>query len=232
MDTSEQSISDPDTSGPVGTDEVSPAPPETLATLLGGTRGAVDASLPVLAFVGAWLASEEIAWAAGGALVVAAVVAIVRLRQGRKPRGVLLGLLGVCVSALVALYTGRAEDFFLVQIFSNAASAVAWALSIVLRWPLLGVVVGLVLGQKFRWRRDPALVRAYGRASWVWVGQYVVRLAVFLPLWAGGMVTALGLARAALTWPLVATCLALSWWVLRRSLPDGHPGLRSVPSSR
>jgi hypothetical protein len=87
-------------------------------------------------------------------------------------------------------------------------------------------VVGAVLGQKTRWRRDPALLRAYGRGSWVWVLQYVVRLAVFLPLYAAGQVVALGVARVALTWPLVAACLAVSWWVIRRNLPADHPGLR------
>jgi hypothetical protein len=139
---------------------------------------------------------------------------------------VLVGLLGVCVAALIALRTGRAEDFFLLQIFSNAASALAWAVSIVIRWPLLGLVVGTVLGQKTRWRRDPALLRAYARGSWIWVLQYVVRLAVFLPLYAAGQVVALGVARVVLTWPLVAACLAVSWWVIRRSLPPDHPGLR------
>jgi hypothetical protein len=44
----------------------------------------------------------------------------------------------------------------------------------VVRWPLLGLVVAFVLGQRARWRRDPALLRAYMRASWVWVGQYLV----------------------------------------------------------
>jgi hypothetical protein len=34
------------------------------------------------------------------------------------------------------------------------------------------------------------------------------------------------LARVLLSWPLVAVCLAASWWVLRRSLPPDHPGLR------
>ena len=33
-------------------------------------------------------------------------------------------------------------------------------------------------------------------------------------------------ARVALTWPLVAAALAVSWVVVRRSLPAGHPGLR------
>jgi hypothetical protein len=207
--------------------EVEGTVPETLATLLGGRRGALDASLPVLAFVAGWLLSRQsVVWGAGAAVAVAGAVAWRRLRSGTRPRAVLIGVLAVCASALVALYTGRAEDFFLIQIFSNAASALGWSVSIVLRWPLLGVVVGIVLGQKARWRRDPVLLRAYSRASWVWVGQYVVRLIVLIPLWAAGMVPALGVARVALSWPLVAACLAVSWWVLRRYLPAGHPGLR------
>lgn len=201
--------------------------PESLAQLLGGARGAVDATLPVIAFVAAWLLSDRSILIGGAAaVVVAGALGAWRLARGSRPRAVLVGVLLVTASALVALYTGRAEDFFLIQILTNAASALGWAVSIVLRWPLLGVVVGIVLGQKTRWRRDPDLLRAYGRASWVWVGQYVVRLAVFIPLWAAGQVAALGIARIALTWPLIAACLALSWAVLRRALPEGHPGLR------
>lgn len=215
------------TEGTAPATEESRARPDTLASLLGGSRGAVDATLPVVGYVAGWLLFDRsVPAGALTALVVASVVAGWRLSRGVKPRAVLVGVLAVVASALVALYTGRAEDFFLIQIFSNAASAVAWALSILLRWPLLGVVVGAALGQKAAWRRDPALLRAYGRASWVWVGQYLVRLAVFVPLWAAGWVTALGAARAALTWPLIAACLAVSWWVLRRSLPADHPGLR------
>ena len=200
---------------------------ESLAGLLGGRRAAVDATLPAAGFVLGWLASgQSIWWGSAAALVTALGVSLWRLRRGDRPRAVLLGLLGVCVAALIALRTGRAEDFFLVQLLSNGASALAWAVSIVVRWPLLGLVVGAVLGQKTRWRRDPALLRAYGRGSWVWVLQYAVRVAVFLPLYAAGHVVALGVARVALTWPLVAACLAASWWVIRRSLPEDHPGLR------
>jgi hypothetical protein len=200
---------------------------ESLADLLGGRRGAVDATLPPVAFVAGWLVTGQSVW--GGviaALVVGVAVAGWRLRRGDRPRAVLVGLLAVCLAAMIAVRTGRAADFFLVQLVSNAASALAWTVSIVLRWPLLGVVVGTVLGQRTRWRRDQALVRAYSRASWVWVLQYAVRLAVFLPLYAADQVVALGVARAALTWPLVAACLAVSWWVLRRTLPPDHPGVR------
>jgi Protein of unknown function (DUF3159) len=201
--------------------------PESLSELLNGRRAAVDATLPAAGFVVGWLVSGQSIWT-GSAVAVACAVAVSvwRLRHGDKPRAVLIGLLGVCVAALIALRTGRAEDFFLLQLLSNAASALAWAVSIVIRWPLLGLVVGAVLGQKTRWRRDPALLRAYGKGSWVWVCQYVVRVAVFLPLYAAEQVVALGVARVALTWPLVAACLAMSWWVIRRSLPPEHPGLR------
>ncbi|ADD43563.1 DUF3159 domain-containing protein [Stackebrandtia nassauensis] len=200
---------------------------ESLASLLGGRRGAVDATIPPLAFgLAWWLSSGSVLTGVAVAVAASAALAAWRLGRGSKPRSVLVGLAGVCVAGMIALYTGRAEDFFLLRILSNGGSLLAWAISIVIRWPLLGVVVGVVLGQKIRWRRDPALVRAYGRASWIWVGQYAVRLLVFIPLWWFGFAGALAVAQAVLTWPLVAVCLAVSWWVLRRSLPDDHPGLR------
>lgn len=200
---------------------------ESLAELLGGRRGALDAALPPLAFAGAWLAAgRSVAVAAAVAVVVAAAVAGWRWRRRQQLRAALLGLLLVAGAAVIALRTGRAADFFLVQIAVNAASALAWLVSIALRRPLLGLVVGGVLGQRTRWRGDPALLRAYTRASWVWVAQYVVRVAVLTPLWLAGQVVALGVAQVGLSWPLVAACLAVSWPVLRRALPPGHPGLR------
>lgn len=206
---------------------------ESLAHLLGGRRSAIDATLPTCAFVLAWWAVDRsVGWGVAAALVAGAAVALLRLHRGGRVTGAVIGMLAVTVAGLVALYTGRAADFFLIQIVSNLASMLAWALSILLRWPLLGVVVGTVLGQRTRWRRDPGLVRGYGRASWVWVCQYLLRLVVFCPLWLGGQVVALGAARVALSWPLVAACLAVSWWVLRRSLPPGHPGLRHPAGTR
>ncbi|HIW63605.1 MAG TPA: DUF3159 domain-containing protein [Candidatus Stackebrandtia excrementipullorum] len=201
--------------------------PESLTSLLGGKKGALDATLPPVAFgLGWWLSSSSVGVGVIVAVVVSVLLAVWRLRRGDKPRSVLIGLAGVCIAGLIALYTGRGEDFFLLQLLSNGASALAWIISIAVGWPLLGVVVGTVLGQKTRWRKDRALVRAYSRASWVWVCQYLLRLAVFLPLWMVGAVGALTAARVAMTWPLIAACLAVSWWVFQRQLPHGHPGIR------
>ncbi|MBB5921381.1 xanthosine utilization system XapX-like protein [Actinoalloteichus hoggarensis] len=208
-------------------ERVPAADADSLPRLLGGRRGAADASVPPLVFVlGWWLGDGSVPIGAGAALLAGLVVALLRLRRGHRPVAALLGMLGVAVAAAVALYTGRAVDYFLVQLLSNAGSALVWALSILVRRPLLGVIVGVLLGQRMRWRRDTDLLRAYGRSSWVWVGQYLTRLAVFLPLWLAEQAGALVIARAALSLPLVTLCLAVSWAVLRKSLPPGHPGLR------
>jgi hypothetical protein len=200
---------------------------ESFTALLGGRRGAIDSAVPSVAFVVGWLlADHSIRVGSAAAIGAAIVVSAIRLKQRRPPRAAALGLLGVLIAVFIVLRTGRAEDFFLAQIATNAASALAWIVSILIRWPLLGVVVGLVLGQRTRWRRDPALLSAYSRGSWIWVAQYLVRVAVMLPLWYAGQTVALGITRVVLTWPLVAACLAVSYWVVRRSLPADHPGLR------
>ena len=207
---------------------------ESLAQILGGRRGAFDASVPPAAFVVGWLAAgQSIAWGAGAAIAVAAALGGYRVARGGKARALVVSLAAVVAAALIALHTGRAQDFFLLQLMSNVASALLWAASIALRWPLLGVVVGLVLGQKTRWRRDPALLKAYSRASWVWVfGQYTLRVVVYGLLWWTGQVVALGVARTVLSWPLVALTVAVSGWVLYRTLPPEHPGLRLAPEAR
>lgn len=205
-----------------------------LTELLGGRAQAVDASLPSVAFVVVWLLADRgrpeggAAILSGGvaAVVVAAGVALWRHRRGERPRAVAVGLLLAVAAAALAFYTGRPEDFFLPRIVSNAASLAAWLVSIAVRWPLLGVVVGVLTGRSRTWRRDPDLVRGYCRASWAWVAQYAVRVVVFGGLWAGDQVVALGIAQVVLTWPLVVLSILVSWPLLRSALPPGHPGPR------
>jgi hypothetical protein len=206
---------------------------ESLGEVLGGRRGALDASIPPLAFVVGWLAAgQSIGFGAASAVVVSALLGVFRLARGGKVTALVVSVAGVVAAALIALHTGRAQDFFLIRLMSNGASALLWAASIVVRWPLLGVVAGVLLGQKTRWRKDPDLVRAYGRASWVWVLlQYTLRVVVWGLLWWAGEVVALGVVTVVLSWPLVAATIAVSGLVLFRSLPKDHPGLRHPRTS-
>lgn len=194
--------------------------------LLGGWRGGLESAAPSVAFAFVYvLGGQSLTTALVVALGIAAVLAVLRLVRHEKPVRVLGGLLAVGIAALVAARTGNAADYFLPSLLANAVSALAWALSILVGWPLLGVVVGFALGQRTAWRSDSDLVRAYSRASWLWTLSFVIRAGVQTPLWLSDNVIGLGVARVALGWPMVLVVIGLSWWIIRRTLPPDHPGV-------
>ena len=85
-----------------------------------------------------------------------------------------------------------------------------------MRRPLVGEIVSRLDGEDGRWREDPGRVRTFARASALWAGLFLVRLAVQLPLYLAGAVVALGVARTAMGLPLFALGLWLTWWLVRR----------------
>ena len=197
-----------------------------LVALLGGGRGAVESALPPVLFVVTYLLTgQRLAPALATAVLAAIVLAGLRLARRERPVRVVGGLAAVALAALVAARTGSAVDYFLPSLLANVVSALIWALSIVAGWPLLGVIIGLATGQRTTWRSDPDLVRAYARASWVWACSFVVRAGVNLPLYLSEDVVGLGVSRVLLGWPMVLGVIALSWWIIRRSLPADHPGI-------
>lgn len=194
--------------------------------LLGGRRGALESALPSVVFVITFLVSgSHMGWAVGAALATGAVLAAIRLARREKPVRVLAGLAGVAIAAVFAARTGNAANYFLPGLLANVASALIWAVSILGRWPLLGVIIGFAIGQKTSWRQDPDLMRAYSRASWIWAGSFLVRVLVNTPLYLTDNLVGLGIARVVLGWPMVLCVIAASWWVIRRSLPADHPGI-------
>lgn len=203
-----------------------------LHVLIGGWRGAIESILPPFAFVGTYvLTGSNLTWGVIVGLAIGVGLAIFRVRQGERPTRVTGALLMVVLAALVAYYTGSAVAYFWPLVLANIASAIAFALSILVRWPLLGVIVGPILGTKMTWRQDPDLMRAYSRASWLWVLLNVIRAVVQIPLIKGDALWALAAVRPVFYLLVTATVL-LSWRVIRASLPADHPGLRHPRVSR
>jgi hypothetical protein len=189
---------------------------QDLLASLGGPQGIADSSLPALAFVITYtVGGNEIGLAAWVAVGVGALMAGVRIVRREPLQFVLAGFVGVALAAFIADRTGRAEDFFLPGLLLNAAYASAYLISIVIRWPLLGVILGPITGEGLRWRNDPERVRLYSRASWIWVGVFTLRLAVQLPLYLAGAVLALGIAKTAMGLPIFLVAIWLSYLVLR-----------------
>lgn len=184
----------------------------SLADSVGGVRGMVETSLPAVAFVGVYaVAGSDIRLAAIVAVAVAIALALGRLIRRETPQYALSGVVGVVIAAVFATKTGKAENFYLPGLLANAAYAAAFLVSILVRWPLVGVIAAQLRAEE-GWREDPERLALYRRASWLWVALFATRLAVQLPLYLAGAVVALGIARTAMGVPLFALGL---WWTYR-----------------
>lgn len=204
-----------------------------LRVLLGGPWGAVESMAPTVLFVLAYFASgNSLAVAVGVAIGVAVILAGVKIARREKPIRVLAGLLGVAVAALFAAYQDDPLGFFQIRVLANILSAVAFAGSILIRRPLMGVIIGPLMGTGMRWRQDPDLLKAYSRVTWLWAILSLVRAAIQIPLIESGQLAWLG-ATPFLFYGLVAITIAASWWVIRKTLPPSHPGIRhpQVPAA-
>lgn len=199
------------------------------ARLLGGTRGALESVLPPLVFVTIYFAlgadAEALGWAIGSAVALALVFTTWRIIEGKHPARALGSLLLVLVSAYIAGRTGSAADFFWPRVLLNAASGLAFVFANVIRWPLIGVVLGPLVGTRFTWRKDPDLLRAYSRASWPWAVLNFLR-AVLLALFIDGDNLWALAVSGAFFYALTILTIIVSWRVIRRSLPADHPGIR------
>jgi len=192
------------------------AAPPSLTEAVGGPLGVAESAAPAAAFVTTYTATGQDTEAALIAAVTLGVIfAVARILRGQTVQYALAGLGGLALSAYVVSRTGKAEDFFLPGLLANAVYALAYAISILVRWPLLGVIVAALRGGDMGWRKDPLELKAYSRASWVWVALFSLRLAVQLPLYLASALTALGVARIAMGIPLFAVGIWLSWLILR-----------------
>ncbi len=185
---------------------------------IGGPQGIADSSIPAIVFVAAYtLSGSRISFAGICAVLSGVVIGAIRLYKGESLRFAVAGFIGVAIAAFIASRTGKAENFFLPGLLLNAAYATAYLVSILVRWPLLGVILGPALGDGMNWRKDPAKMRAYSLASWIWVGVFASRLAVQLPFYLAGSLVALGVAKTAMGLPVFALGVWLSFLVLRRA---------------
>lgn len=191
-----------------------------LMQAMGGKQGMADGGLPGAVFVTVYTVSgQDLNWALWSALGVAAVLTGLRLVRREPLQFAVSGLVGVAVAAFIASRTGSAKTFFLPGLLLQAGYALIYLLSIVVRWPLIGVIVGPLVGEGMTWRANPGRRRAYVLATWTWFAMFVVRLAIQLPLYLLDRTVLLGYVKLALGWPLVALAAWLSYLVLRAAPP-------------
>lgn len=200
------------------------------ADAVGGVRGVVESVAPGLLFVVVYLATGQSLTPALVAAAGAAVLAVVvRLVQRTPVTQAFSGLLGVGIGVAWAWRTGDASDYFAYGLWVNGLYLVGTLATILVGWPLVGLVMGLFTkggplsggpwSAAVAWRSDRALRRTYSLATWPWVAMFAVRLAVQVPLYYSDDIGWLGTAKLAMGLPLTALALWISWLVVRSARP-------------
>jgi Protein of unknown function (DUF3159) len=174
-----------------------------LERALGGWRGMIDSGLPSVVFVLVYMLNGRVLQPALlAALAAGAVILVLRLVRRQPLTQIFAGFAGVAISAYVSSRTGQARGFFLWGLIVNVAYGAAFLISLAVRWPLMGVVVGAFTGDPTGWRKDTDLRRTFAAATWVWVFVFGSRILVQVPLYLAGWVGALGTAKILMGWPL------------------------------
>lgn len=199
---------------------------KSLLAAVGGGRGALETSLPGLVFVTVFAILHDLRLGAvvAGALGVALLV--IRIVRKETTQYAIGGFVGVVIAALFAVSTGKASNYFLPSILKNLGFALLYLVSVLVRWPLLGVLLGPLLKENFVWRKHDARRRAYAQATLIWAGMFAIRLAVQLPLYLLDKTVALGVANVILSWPLFAVVAWATWVVIRRVPPVLAPAVQ------
>ncbi|MES2094749.1 MAG: DUF3159 domain-containing protein [Actinomycetota bacterium] len=201
-----------------GLGRVVPGEVPTAASLLsavGGVRGLVESILPGLGFLVSFTLTSNLLLSVLLPVALAAVFVVLRLATRTPLTQALAGVLGIAISAVLALVTGRAENNFLPGIVINGVSLAVLLVSIAVRWPLIGVVVGFLTNDGTEWKRDRAKSRVLLFATWLWAGLFALRLAVELPLYFAKETAWLAGTKLLLGVPFYAAMLWVTWLLVR-----------------
>nr|WP_036467140.1 DUF3159 domain-containing protein [Mycobacterium genavense] len=188
--------------------------PERLLSQLGGVSGLIYSSLPVVTFVAA-SSLLGLVPAIGVALGVAAVVLVWRLIRRDSTQPAFSGFVGVAVCALIAYLVGASKGYFLLGIWVSLLWAVVFAVSVLIRRPLVGYAWSWATGRDRHWRNVSRAVYAFDVATLGWVLVFGARFVVQRLLYDADQTGWLAAARIGMGWPLTALAALATYVAIR-----------------
>lgn len=182
---------------------------------LGGKKGLIDSGIPSVIFLVVFNVTDQLQSALIASVAVSALLTIIRLAMRETIQHAVSGLIGSLICAWFANRTGNASDLYIPKLLTNLGYGSVYLIANLAGWPILGLLLGPILGENLQWRKDPARARAYKRASWLWVGMFFARIAVQYPIYRSGNVNLLGTVNLAMGYPLFLATAYGSWMILK-----------------
>jgi hypothetical protein len=183
---------------------------------MGGISGLIYSSVPVIVFVvaNALFGLQVGIWSAVGSAVLITVVRVVR-KEPVQPA--ISGFFGVAIAAFIAYRTGSAKGFFLLGIWASFVYCAVLVLSVLVRWPLAGVVWHSLNGSGKAWRSDKPSRFGFDIATLALAAVFAARFVVQRWLYEGDYTGWLAFAKIAMGYPLYGLALLVVVWAVRRS---------------
>jgi len=210
-------------------EEPIPTISEQIAEQLGGMRGLIESSVPVLTFVllnfvvgldFVGLPEDSrtgLYIAIGGSVGTAVAIAIYRLARKEPIRHAVNGVIGIALGAYLAARSGHAKDFYLPGILLTLGQAAVLMLSTLFRRPIIGYVWAVMANKgRHDWLQNRRLLGTFQWLTVAWAASLVVRGGVQALLYWMDRADLLGVARIFLSWPIYAGMVALTVWAVRR----------------
>lgn len=184
--------------------------------------------LPGVVFVVLFVATSNLNLTIAVSAVLAVLQVIVRLIQRQSVMGAVSGLVAVGICLIWAWQTHEARNYYIFGFITNAGYAALLAVSLIARVPGLGLVVEFIRSlptEHFKawfhdWMDDKALKRAYMIVTGLWVGLFLLRLVVQVPLYLTNHVAALGVTRLLMGIPFWALAIWVSYLIIATPM---HP---------
>ena len=186
---------------------------------LGGKKGLIDSGLPAVVFLIVFNINQDLQGAIWASLSLAIILAIWRLIRKDTIQHSISGVIGVLICAYFANRSGNATDFYIPKLLTNLGYGTVYLIANLVGWPILGLVLGPLLGENFTWRNNPRRKKMYIKAIWLWVALFFSRIAVQYPIYKSGNVNLLGTVNLAMGYPLFFAAAYGSWLIIRSEPP-------------
>jgi hypothetical protein len=189
---------------------------QSLLASLGGWSGLIESTIPPTAFLVIYTLTQNSFWSVVVSAALSLISIIKQVIQRKPISQAVVGAVLVAASAWLALRDhGSTKDYFIPGFITNISYGSVMLLSILIRWPVIGVIVGFFKGWGFGWRKNRSLLTRFDLVTSLWAILFGLRLLVELPLYFANNVEALGVAKLLMGIPLYGICLWFTWLSLR-----------------
>jgi hypothetical protein len=190
---------------------------DKVLSAFGGRKGLIDSGIPSIIFLLTFNISHHLHSALLASVAISGLLTLIRLIRRDTLQHALSGLVGVLVCAWFANKTGNPSDVYIPKLLTNLGYGSVYLIANLAGWPVLGLMLGPILGENLKWRNHPERKRAYMRASWLWVLMFFTRIAVQYPIYRSGNLNLLGSVNLAMGYPLFIATAYGSWLVLKNA---------------